>query len=81
MEGVNLLADCLFGLKLCVEPIAPGETWHPSVIKVGVYADGEYHSPNRDRDRSRCVGIVYCDLLDRAGKPAQVSLSLCVWMT
>lgn len=69
MEGVSQLADCLFGLKLRVEPIQPGEVWHPTVLKVGVYS--KMHTLGSELDRP--IGTVYCDLLDRPGKPAQVS--------
>ncbi|KAF6769534.1 hypothetical protein AHF37_12533 [Paragonimus kellicotti] len=80
MEGVSQLADCLFGLRLRVEPTEPGECWHPSVIKIGVYAtkratvvmdrineDDISPSPGENG----LIGFVYCDLLDRPGKPAQ----------
>ncbi|CAL8103238.1 unnamed protein product [Calicophoron daubneyi] len=70
MEGVSQLADCLFGLKLKVEPTRPGETWHPSVLKVGVYST-QRSSFGVDSSPEKPVGLVYCDLLDRPGKPAQ----------
>ncbi|CAH8679010.1 unnamed protein product [Schistosoma rodhaini] len=63
MEGVSQLANCLFGLRLDVVPVQPGEVWHPSVIKVHVYSD--------KNNSTEPIGIVYCDLLDRPGKPAQ----------
>ncbi|KAH8867242.1 Mitochondrial intermediate peptidase [Schistosoma japonicum] len=63
MEGVSQLASCLFGLRLEVVPVQPGETWHPSVIKVHVYSNKS--------NSIEPIGIVYCDLLDRPGKPAQ----------
>ncbi|TGZ60619.1 hypothetical protein CRM22_008431 [Opisthorchis felineus] len=70
MEGVSQLADCLFGLKLRVEPIIPGECWHPSVVKVGVYAR-RHSMPDMKSGPETQIGLVYCDLLDRPGKPAQ----------
>lgn len=66
MEGVSQLANCLFGLRLEVVPVQPGEVWHPSVIKVHVYST--------KNNSTEPIGIVYCDLLDRPGKPAQVIL-------
>ncbi|CAH8676957.1 unnamed protein product [Schistosoma haematobium] len=63
MEGVSQLANCLFGLRLEVVPVRPGEVWHPSVIKVHVYSN--------KNNSTEPIGIVYCDLLDRPGKPAQ----------
>nr|CAH8876190.1 unnamed protein product [Trichobilharzia regenti] len=64
MEGVSQLANCLFGLRLEVVPVESGETWHPSVVKVNIYSSNEKHS-------TELIGTVYCDLLDRPGKPAQ----------
>ncbi|CAH8563894.1 unnamed protein product [Schistosoma turkestanicum] len=63
MEGVSQLANCLFGLRLEVAPVQPGEIWHPSVIKVHVYSN--------KNNSIEPIGIVYCDLLDRPGKPPQ----------
>ncbi|CAH8652552.1 unnamed protein product [Heterobilharzia americana] len=63
MEGVSQLANCLFGLRLEVAPVQAGETWHPSVIKVYVYSNKS--------NSTEPIGTVYCDLLDRPGKPAQ----------
>ncbi|KAF8562275.1 hypothetical protein P879_10977, partial [Paragonimus westermani] len=80
MEGVSQLADCLFGLRLRVEPTEPGECWHPSVIKIGVYATKRatvaMDRVNEDdispsSGENGLIGFVYCDLLDRPGKPAQ----------
>ncbi|TPP61225.1 Mitochondrial intermediate peptidase, partial [Fasciola gigantica] len=67
MEGISQLADCLFGLKLHVEPIMPGEVWHPDVIKVGIYSKSHLFGSELDQP----IGLVYCDLLDRPDKPAQ----------
>ncbi|KER20243.1 hypothetical protein T265_11166 [Opisthorchis viverrini] len=72
MEGVSQLADCLFGLKLRVEPIIPGECWHPSVVKIGVYAR-RHSMPDMKPGPEKQIGLVYCDLLDRPGKPAQAT--------
>ncbi|KAF7242541.1 hypothetical protein EG68_09423 [Paragonimus skrjabini miyazakii] len=80
MEGVSQLADCLFGLRLRVEPTEPGECWHPSVIKIGVYStkratvvmDRVYENDiSPSPGENGLIGFVYCDLLDRPGKPAQ----------
>ncbi|CAH8591401.1 unnamed protein product [Dicrocoelium dendriticum] len=70
MEGVSQLATCLFGLQLRVEPTQPGETWHPQVLKVGVYRT----EGGCGQHGSESIGTVYCDLLDRPGKPVQVCL-------
>lgn len=64
MEGISQLAECLFGLHLRVDPCEPGEIWHPNVIKVGIYSSHISSPENK-------VGTVYCDLLDRPGKPLQ----------
>lgn len=71
MEGISQLADCLFGLTLRVEPVEPGECWHPSVVKIGVY--GTSRGTVRVGEDDGLIGLIYCDLLDRPGKPAQVS--------
>ncbi|KAL3309049.1 hypothetical protein Ciccas_012409, partial [Cichlidogyrus casuarinus] len=60
MEGVSQLASCLFGLKFVANAVLPGETWHKDVIKVDI-EDAE----------GRQVGTVYCDFLEREGKPSQ----------
>ncbi|KAL7059786.1 hypothetical protein AAHC03_014039 [Spirometra sp. Aus1] len=82
MEGVNQLADSLFGLRLQAEPALPGEVWHPDVVKVAVYTteaqvptddDGEVHPWERTYPIGPGVqiGTVYCDFFDRPDKPVQ----------
>ncbi|VDN12659.1 unnamed protein product [Dibothriocephalus latus] len=84
MEGVNQLADSLFGLRLQVEPALPGEIWHRDVIKVAVYTT-EAQVPTDEDDAGGVhpweraypigpgvqIGTVYCDFFDRPNKPAQ----------
>ncbi|UYV70603.1 MIPEP [Cordylochernes scorpioides] len=60
MEGLSQLLGRLWGLGL--EPaseLSPGEVWHSSVTRLDV----------RDLSSGTTLGYIYCDLMDRPGKP------------
>ncbi|KAL7751666.1 Mitochondrial intermediate peptidase [Sorochytrium milnesiophthora] len=50
------LMHVLYDVSLTVEPMAPGETWHPSVRKVVV-----------SHPTLGALGVIYCDLVARDG--------------
>ncbi|CAH7666622.1 putative mitochondrial intermediate peptidase mitochondrial precursor [Phakopsora pachyrhizi] len=57
IQGLSRLFSVIYGISFRVESLGPGEVWHDSVIKVGVF----------DEKQGR-IGTIYCDLFDREGK-------------
>ncbi|KAK6926367.1 Peptidase M3A/M3B catalytic domain [Dillenia turbinata] len=57
IEGLKILAESLFGATFHAVPVAPGESWHPDVLKMSVYHPEEGE-----------IGILYLDLHSRRGK-------------
>ncbi|XP_063949400.1 mitochondrial intermediate peptidase, mitochondrial isoform X3 [Daucus carota subsp. sativus] len=57
IEGLKVLAESLFGMTFRSIPVAPGETWHPDVLKMSLY-----HPDEGD------LGYLYLDLTSRKGK-------------
>ncbi|XP_031381325.1 mitochondrial intermediate peptidase, mitochondrial isoform X2 [Punica granatum] len=57
IEGLKILVKSLFGAKCCNIPMAPGESWHPDVLKMSLH-----HPEEGD------LGILYLDLYSREGK-------------
>lgn len=62
MEGINLITQALFGVRLEAEPTHQGEVWHDDVYKLAVIDESE-----------GLLGHIYCDLFEREGKPNQDS--------
>lgn len=60
MEGLNILTQSLYGVRLEHQPTATGETWAPDVHKLGVIDENE-----------NLLGHIYCDFFDRKNKPNQ----------
>lgn len=56
--GLSRLFSRLYGISFRPAPVAPGEVWHESVRRVDVV--DEVEGP---------IGVIYCDLFSRAGKP------------
>jgi len=56
-EGLNLVANKLFGVKLVPETTSPRETWDDSVRKLAVY-----------EENGELIGHIYCDLYSRTSK-------------
>lgn len=57
IEGLKVLVQSLFGATFCSVPMAPGESWHPDVIKMSLH-----HPEEGD------LGYLYLDLHSRKGK-------------
>nr|GLL28111.1 probable mitochondrial intermediate peptidase, mitochondrial [Ipomoea trifida] len=57
IEGLKILVESLFGVTFRQIPLAPGESWHPDVIKILL------HHPNEGE-----LGYLYLDLKSRKGK-------------
>ncbi|CAF0810026.1 unnamed protein product [Rotaria sp. Silwood1] len=57
MDGLNRIFNSLFNITLNKQATAPGEIWHPSVIKLSV-----------DHVIEGTVGYIYCDLFERKDK-------------
>ncbi|XP_058205215.1 mitochondrial intermediate peptidase, mitochondrial [Rhododendron vialii] len=57
IEGLKVLVKLLFGVTFQSVPLAPGESWHPDVLKMSLY-----HPEEGD------LGYLYLDLNSRTGK-------------
>ncbi|KAI8564627.1 hypothetical protein RHMOL_Rhmol03G0195400 [Rhododendron molle] len=57
IEGLKVLVKLLFGMTFQSVPLAPGESWHPDVLKMSLY-----HPEEGD------LGYLYLDLNSRTGK-------------
>ncbi|CAN7115173.1 hypothetical protein BRARA_C01472 [Brassica rapa] len=57
IEGLKVLVESLFGATFHTVPLAPGESWHPDVIKMSL------HHPDEGD-----LGYLYLDLYSRKGK-------------
>ncbi|KAJ8683922.1 hypothetical protein QAD02_019714 [Eretmocerus hayati] len=60
MEGLNLLTQALYGVRLEHQPSLPGEVWSSDVHKLAVIDEDE-----------KLLGYIYCDFFDRKNKPNQ----------
>ncbi|XP_017881239.1 mitochondrial intermediate peptidase [Ceratina calcarata] len=60
MDGINILIQALFGIRLEYVPILPGEVWANNVHKIAVIDENE-----------ETLGHIYCDFFEREGKPNQ----------
>ncbi|XP_034937500.1 mitochondrial intermediate peptidase [Chelonus insularis] len=60
MDGLNILTQSLYGVKLEAEPVLPGEVWAPNIQKLAVVCETE-----------GTLGYIYCDFFEREGKPNQ----------
>ncbi|URD98920.1 Peptidase family M3, partial [Musa troglodytarum] len=57
LEGLKVLVQALFGATFYQVPMAPGESWHPDVVKLSLH-----HPQEGD------LGFLYLDLYSRKGK-------------
>lgn len=57
IEGLKVLVESLFGVTFNRIPLAPGESWHPDVMKMCL------HHPDEGD-----LGYLYLDLNSRKGK-------------
>lgn len=60
MDGINILTQALYGVRLESEPILSGEIWANDVHKLAVIDENE-----------GTLGYIYCDFFERQGKPNQ----------
>lgn len=60
MEGLNLLTQALYGVRLMHQPTLAGEVWANDIQKLAVI--DEHEKP---------LGYIYCDFFDRKNKPNQ----------
>ncbi|WFC99999.1 mitochondrial intermediate peptidase [Malassezia yamatoensis] len=57
--GISRLFYLLYGIHFRAVPVHPGEVWSSDVLKLEVV----------DEDEGAVIGIMYCDLFAREGKP------------
>ncbi|KAK9379046.1 uncharacterized protein V2V93DRAFT_374847 [Kockiozyma suomiensis] len=69
MQGLSRLFTKLYGIRFVPRETnaATSETWHPDVRKLDIMADTG--SPLHNGGGEQRVGIMYCDLFAREGKP------------
>lgn len=60
MEGLDMIFHNLYGIRLQLSPLKPGETWCSDIYKINVVHESEGH-----------IGTIYCDFYDRPRKPHQ----------
>ncbi|CAN8253394.1 unnamed protein product [Cochlearia groenlandica] len=66
IEGLKILVKSLFGATFHTVPLAPGESWHPDVVKLAL------HHPDEGD-----LGYLFLDLYSRKGKyPGCASFSI-----
>ncbi|XP_076171689.1 mitochondrial intermediate peptidase [Ptiloglossa arizonensis] len=60
MDGINILTQALYGIRLESMPILSGEVWANNILKIAVIEENE-----------TVLGYIYCDFFEREGKPNQ----------
>ncbi|XP_050587045.1 mitochondrial intermediate peptidase isoform X2 [Bombus affinis] len=60
MDGINILIQALYGIRLEYIPVLSGEVWASNVHKIAVIDENE-----------EVLGYIYCDFFEREGKPNQ----------
>ncbi|WWD15863.1 mitochondrial intermediate peptidase 1 [Kwoniella shandongensis] len=58
MAGLSKIFSNLYGISFKPVAVSPGEVWHSSVRRLDVVDENE-----------GTIGVIYCDLFSRAGKP------------
>lgn len=61
MDGLNMIFNELYGVRMQVDQCQPGELWHNDVIKLSIL----------DEVTSDTLGYIYCDLFERPMKQHQ----------
>jgi intermediate peptidase len=61
MDGLNLIFNELYGIRMQVDNCQAGELWHSDVIKLSII----------DEDSNELLGYIYCDLFERPMKQHQ----------
>ncbi|XP_071860497.1 mitochondrial intermediate peptidase [Bombus fervidus] len=60
MDGINILIQALYGIRLEYVPVLSGEVWASNVHKIAVIDEN-----------GEVLGYIYCDFFEREGKPNQ----------
>ncbi|KAF3425321.1 hypothetical protein E2986_06228 [Frieseomelitta varia] len=60
MDGINILIQALYGIRLEYVQVLSGEVWANNVHKIAVVDENE-----------KILGYIYCDFFEREGKPNQ----------
>ncbi|XP_076621467.1 mitochondrial intermediate peptidase [Colletes latitarsis] len=60
MDGINILTQALYGIRLESMPVISGEVWANNIHKIAVIDENEV-----------VLGHIYCDFFEREGKPNQ----------
>ncbi|KZC13629.1 Mitochondrial intermediate peptidase [Dufourea novaeangliae] len=60
MDGINILTQALYGIRLESMPALSGEVWANNIQKITVIDENEI-----------VLGCIYCDFFEREGKPNQ----------
>ncbi|KAK9365218.1 hypothetical protein V1509DRAFT_633716 [Lipomyces kononenkoae] len=63
MQGLSRLFTKLYGIRFVPRETSPGEIWHKDVRKLDIMSD------NGGTFGEQRVGVMYCDLFARHGKP------------
>lgn len=61
MDGLNMIFQCLYNVRMQVEACVSGELWHSDVIKLCII----------DQETDSVLGYIYCDLFERPMKQQQ----------
>lgn len=61
MDGLNMIFNELYGVRMQVDSCKTGELWHNDVIKLSIIDD----------ESSELLGYIYCDLFERRMKQHQ----------
>lgn len=61
MDGLNIIFEELYGVRMVVHECTNGELWHDDVIKLSII----------DQESKQLLGYIYCDLFERQTKSHQ----------
>lgn len=61
MDGLNMIFNELYGVRMVVDNCVNGELWHNDVIRLSII----------DQESSQLLGYIYCDLFERQMKNHQ----------
>lgn len=61
MDGLNMIFNELYGVRMQVDTCQAGELWHNDVIKLSII----------DEESNELLGYIYCDLFERPMKQHQ----------
>lgn len=61
MDGLNIIFNELYRVKMQVDTVISGELWHEDVIKLSII----------DEESNAVLGYIYCDLFERPYKQQQ----------